>query len=57
MGKGIEVIDSINGLAEMPSIVEMPRSKSQKIGLATLGSLAALTFDSRKVGSPLVCWM
>lgn len=50
MGKGIEVIDSINGLAEMP------RSKSQN-GLATLGSLAALTFDSRKVGSPLVCWM
>ncbi len=50
MGKGIEVIDSINGFAEMPSIVEMPRFKSQKIGLATLGSLAAPTFvfDSRK---------
>lgn len=44
MGKGTEVIDSINGFAEMPSVVEMPRFKTQKIGLATLGSLAAPTF-------------
>ncbi len=52
MGKGIEIIDSINGFAEMP------RFKSQKIGLATLGSLAAPTFvfDSRKP-SGMICWM
>ena len=29
MGKGIEIIDSINGFAEMPSIVEMPRFESE----------------------------
>lgn len=48
IGKGSEGIDSMNGFAEeMPSTVEMPRLKNRRIGLATLGSSAALTFVFR----------